>query len=329
MKTHYKVAIIGKNGYVGRELLRLVQKHPHLKLLELGNTADCLQNSHELDLIFLATPPAVSMEAASILMTTDVNIIDLSGAFRLPEETFTHWYGIQHDASVLIEKACYGLSPWATLQSKSQLIANPGCYATSALMALLPLFKTKVIDKKSIIIDAKSGVSGSGKKLCAELMFCEVANNFYPYKIGKHQHKPEIEKAIDDFACQQTKITLTTAILPIERGLAMTIYLQAAPSFTTDEDIKEAIFNAFHQHYQSYPFIRYQEVGQGRVEEDQKLLALQHVNHTPYCHLGFFVKEKQIILFSSIDNLLKGAASQAIENLNARYEFPLKTGLTL
>lgn len=329
MKTHFNVAIIGRNGYVGRELVNLVQKHPHLELLDIWNIAECMKNSLELDTVFLATPPAVSMEAASTLINTDINIIDLSGAFRLSENDFAQWYGMQHDASSLIKKACYGLSPWATLQSKSQLIANPGCYATSALMALLPLFKTNIIDKKSIIIDAKSGVSGSGKKPTPDLMFCEIANNFYPYKIGKHQHIPEIEKAIYGFSAQQTTITLTTSILPIIRGLAMTLYLQADSSFTSDEDITEAIFNAFQIHYQQYPLIRYKEVGKGSTEDDQKLVALQHVINTPYCHIGFFVKEGQITLFSSIDNLLKGAASQAIENLNAMYQLPLQTGLTL
>ncbi|KTD68648.1 aspartate-semialdehyde dehydrogenase [Legionella steelei] len=329
MKTHYKVAVIGRNGYVGKELINLIQKHPHLNLLNLGSIAECVQNSFELDTIFLATPTVVSIDAASKLINTDINIIDLSGAFRLPKDDFTHWYGMQHDASFLIEKACYGLCPWETLQSKSQLIANPGCYATAALMALLPLFKTNIIDKKSIIIDAKSGVSGSGKKPTPELMFCEIANNFYPYKIGIHQHIPEIEKAIRDFSEKETKITLTTSILPIVRGLAMTIYLQPASSFTPDEDISEAILNAFQIHYQSYPLIRYQEVGKGSTEDEQKLLGLQQLIHTPYCHIGFFVKEGQITLFSSIDNLLKGAASQAIENLNAMYQLPLQTGLTL
>lgn len=328
MNPCYKVAVIGKNGYVGKELISLIQKHPYLTFIDLENITECVQSSFELDAVFLATPTAVSIEAASKLMTTDINIIDLSGAFRLPKENFTHWYGIQHDASFLIEKACYGLCPWATLQSKSQLVANPGCYATAALMPLLPLFKTNMIDKKSIIIDAKSGVSGSGKKQTPELMFCEIANNFYPYKIGKHQHIPEIEKAIGDFSGQLIKLTLTTSILPIIRGLAMAIYLQAVSSFTSDEDIAESIINAFQIHYQSYPLIRYQEVGKDSAEEDKKLLALQHVINTPYCHIGFFVKEGQITLFSSIDNLQKGAASQAIENLNAMYQLPLQTGLT-
>jgi N-acetyl-gamma-glutamyl-phosphate reductase len=331
--TRYKVAILGKNGYVGRELLRLVEKHPNLSLSHLASVDDCLQNSFELDAVFLATPADISMQAASALMQANASlrIIDLSGAFRLPGEVFTQWYEMPHKASFLIEKACYGLCPWATLQPTAQLIANPGCYATAALMALLPFFKANIMnitDEKSIIIDAKSGVSGSGKNPKPELMFCEMANNFYPYKIGKHQHVPEIEKAVADFSEQAINIRLTTSLLPIVRGLAMTIYLKASPSFPSDEAISEAIFNAFHRHYQSYPFVRFQEVGKETMKNEQKFLSLHAVIDTPYCHIGFFVKEGHITLFSSIDNLLKGAASQAIENFNALYQLPIETGLS-
>ncbi len=324
----YNVCILGKKGYVGQELTTLVHQHPLLTLLNIESIADCVKHSSELDLVFLATPPAVSMEAASTLINTDLKIIDLSGAFRLPENDFSCWYGMQHQASSLIEKACYGLTPWAA-QADAQLIANPGCYATAALMALLPLFKAKIIDTHSIIIDAKSGVSGSGKKPDPELMFCEIANNFYPYKIGNHQHVPEIEKAIYDYSNQKTSITLTTSILPIIRGIAMSLYVQAKSSFSSDEEISEALLNAFHEAYKSYPLVHFQEVGKGCAAEDKKILAINEVAYTPWCHIGFYVKKGQITLFSSLDNLLKGAASQAIENLNALFQLPLQTGLAL
>jgi N-acetyl-gamma-glutamyl-phosphate reductase len=328
MKERYNIAVIGKDGYVGKELISLIQQHPYLQLFDSCTIADCIQNSHALNLVFLATPAAVSIEATSALINTKIKIIDLSGAFRILKDDFTHWYGIQHDAELLIEKAFYGLSPWTTFHPQNQLIANPGCYATAALMALVPLFKANITDNQSVIIDAKSGVSGSGRKANSELMFCELANNFYPYKIGKHQHTPEIEKALYDLSAQKSVITLTTSILPIVRGIAMTIYLKAHSSFTSDEEIKNAIFNTFHNAYKEYPLVRYKEVGNDQ-DADKKILALHSVTHTPYCHIGFFVKNGQIILFSSIDNLLKGAASQAIENLNALYRLPLQTGLTL
>lgn len=329
MKPVYKVAILGKNGYVGKELMSLVDKHPYLQRLDLDTLDVCVNACTKLDVVFLATPIKASMDAVLKLISIGVHIIDLSGAFRLPEAQFTQWYGMQHEAASLISKACYGLSPWANFPKEVQLIANPGCYATAALMALLPLCKARVIDSSSIIIDAKSGVSGGGKKATNALMFAEMANNFYPYKVGKHQHTPEIEKALLDLSGQQSPITLTTAMLPLVRGIAMTIYVKAASVFSSEKALAQSIFQAFETAYANYPFVVYKEIGQGEDDEDQKILALQTVIHTPHCHIGFFVKKEQIILFSAIDNLLKGAASQAIENLNSLYHLPLQTGLLL
>ncbi|STX28850.1 N-acetyl-gamma-glutamyl-phosphate reductase [Legionella beliardensis] len=346
MNKQYKVAIVGIQGYIGQELTRLVTNHPYLQLVagysrqakeELYQqipalagqeisiySPDKLKNhASQLDIIFLATPAEASMELTTQVIYQGSIIIDLSGAFRLPQAQFTSWYAMAHTAPELIKYACYGLSPWVTSQAQYTLIANPGCYAACALMTLLPLLKADLLQLNQIIIDAKSGVSGSGKQINPDLMFCELANNFFPYKIGKHQHTPEINKALSDLSHREVNVRLTTSMLPLTRGLAMTIYAQAKSS-CSDDSLSFAIETAFKQAYQAYPLVRYQEVGKAG---NPFILALKHVINTPYCHIGYFVKEGQITLFSTIDNLLKGAASQAIENVNAFYKLPLHTGL--
>lgn len=194
-------------------------------------------------------------------------------------------------------------------------------------MSLIPLIKAKLIKSDQIIIDAKSGVSGSGKQANPELMFCEISNNFFPYKMGKHQHTPEIKKWLYELAGEAADIRLTTSILPIVRGISMTIYAQANASFSSDEAIADAINDALQTAYQDYPLLTYQEVGKTTPNEDEFILSLKSVVQTPNTHIGYFVKEGLITLFSSIDNLLKGAASQAIENINAIYQLPVQTGL--
>jgi N-acetyl-gamma-glutamyl-phosphate reductase len=214
MNTKYKVVISGIQGYVGQALQTLINQHPHLELygvhsrqatdeagLMLAQTAkqkvpvysipEMKQLSSHIDILLLATPAKVSMEIVAALADTDIIIIDLSGAFRLPEDQFEEWYGFPHETPQLLQEACYGLSPWISNQANYRLIANPGCYATCVLMSLLPLLNTDLIQTDSIIIDAKSGVSGGGKQPNPDLMFCEVSNNFFPYKIGKHQHTPD------------------------------------------------------------------------------------------------------------------------------------------
>lgn len=350
MNTKYNVVVSGIQGYVGRELIALINNHPHLQLagvhsrqnkdevyqlmpqlakknVPVYSILEINQLSSQIDILLLATPAIVSMEIVATLTNTKIIIIDLSGAFRLPENQFFEWYGIPHSAPQLIKEACYGLSPWMTHQSNYQLIANPGCYATCALMSLLPLFNANLIKTDSIIIDAKSGVSGSGKQPNPDLMFCEISGNFFPYKIGKHQHIPEINNALYDMSGKSAKTRLTTAILPIVRGLAMTIYAEANSHLSSDADIAKAVQEALQTAYSNYPLIHFDEVGNDSPTKDQFILSLKNVVQTPNTHIGYFVKDGQITLFSCIDNLLKGAASQAIENINAIYHLPLQTGL--
>lgn len=350
MNKQYNVVISGIQGYVGQALMTLIYHHPslHLKAVHarqgkdeiyqlmpqlakqsvpIYSLADIKAGADSIDILLLATPANASMEIVSELINCGIKMIDLSGAFRLAENEFSEWYGLPHSAPQLIKNASYGLSPWATGQSHAQLIANPGCYATCALMSLLPLLKAKVIQSNNIIIDAKSGVSGSGKQIKPELMFCELSGNFFPYKIGKHQHIPEIKNALFDLSGQTANIRLTTSILPIVRGISMTIYLDAREDLHTDTEISKAIKDAYQDAYKDYPLIQIDEIGQGATNADQFILSLKNVVHTPNTHIGYFIKDRQITLFSSIDNLLKGAASQAIENINAIYHLPIQTGL--
>ena len=349
MNKRFNVIISGAQGYVGQELKALTLCHPYLNLIGIHSrqtkdkiektlhfndqslpvytTDDILEHASQIDILFLATPAAVSMELVAKLANTKIILIDLSGAFRLSEQTFNEWYALPHSAPQFIKEACYGLSPWITPNVNHRLVANPGCYATCALMAIIPLLKAKLIKANTIIIDAKSGVSGGGKQAKSELMFCEIANNFFPYKIGTHQHTPEIKKGLYEITNCDTNIRLTTSILPVIRGISMTIYVEADSSFSSDDAISTAIYAAMQTDYQNYPLLHFQELGKASSYQDHFILSLKNVVQTPNTHIGYFVKDGQITLFSCIDNLLKGAASQAIENINAIYNLPLQTGL--
>jgi N-acetyl-gamma-glutamyl-phosphate reductase len=345
MKCLYRIVLSGATGYSGNVLASLIHQHPYLHLTgvhtrqtqdEVHATMPILkqrqtpvftlemiqQQAQHIDVVLLATPAETSMEIVKALAHTTINIIDLSGAFRLPENEFLAWYNIKHTAPKLIDSACYGLAPWAKKQANHKLIANPGCYATCALMSLIPLLHEGIIQPDDIIIDAKSGVSGAGKKNHPELMFCEIANNFIPYKIGKHQHTPEINRALKVFTGKVVDVQLTTSLLPLVRGISMTIYAKAIENMT-DDDLKEIIHASFKKAYQDYPFVRIQLID----DNDSTIVSLNHVLQTPYTHIGYTIKNGRITLFSCIDNLLKGAASQAIENINAMYHLPLHTGL--
>lgn len=345
------IIIGGVQGYVGRELLRLVLQHPYLHLtgilarksqqelyqelpaiadlnIPVLTTDDMLKPNVVCDVLLLATPTESSMEWAALFNKCSFKIIDLSGAFRLSADEFNHWYAMPHTAPDLLADAQYGLSPWNNDAIKNQsLLANPGCYATCALMALIPLLKNNIIKSSDIIIDAKSGVSGAGKKAHDDLMFCEITENFFPYKIGKHQHIPEINKALAQFTDQSCNVTLITHLLPINRGISMSIYADADAQFVSEKEISVAIQAAYESGYTNYPLVKFAEINAGNAQQDKFLLSLKSVVGTSETHIAYFVQGKKIFIFATIDNLLKGAASQAIENINAMQQWPIETGL--
>lgn len=344
MAHSVKVAICGVKGYVGQSLLKLVLQHPNLDLVGvivrensskihgLGSsiacfTADALEQKSP-DLLLLATPPDVSMEFVSRFKSSGIKIIDLSGAYRLAADQAETVYGTKPLAG-LEAGAHYGLSPFMPPASDCRIIANPGCYATCVLMALIPLVNNSLIKKESIIIDAKSGASGAGKQVNQHLMFCEMAQNFFPYKINQHRHVPEMLYALSRLDCDSAvKIRFVPHVLPMIKGMSAALYLDSAIEFANRDEALQNIQVAYQQAYNDYPFVEFAAINSDDAERDRWLLSVKSVVNTPKVHIAYEVDDDgKIFIFSAIDNLLKGAASQAIENINALYQWPITTGL--
>lgn len=336
-----QAAIIGTQGYSGLALAGYLLDHPSVKLYAVfARQADwqlCHDINHpaagavptysvedisdhlsKLDVIFLATPAEVSIELVPLCLQQGVVVIDLSGGFRLPAEQYPDWYDFQHQQPALLAQAHYGLVPWQQKPS-TNLIANPGCYATAALMALLPVAFHIKLD--SIILDGKSGVTGAGRAAKKQMLFAEVDGDFYPYKVGLHQHTPEISQSITKLTGQFVMPKLTTQILPIARGIAMTLYAQLLPG-TEQQHIEQAFETA----YQDYPLVSHASLNHAQQHAPQ-LLHLKSVVGTAKTHLVYHIDEHGLQVFSFIDNLCKGAASQAIENLNLYFDWPVSLGL--
>lgn len=337
-------SIVGARGYSGIETARLLLRHPNVRLthcfatsdFELGtffgsssgklmaSSVQCLPDSEILnnltDVIFLATPAETSLELAKKILVAKpgTKVIDLSGAFRLKQNDYPKWYGFSHSSPDLLAKAEYGLSPWAGPAKVTSIVANPGCYATAIAMALIPLLKGDLIDERSVVVDAKSGTSGAGKKASESMLFTEVDGECLPYKVGRHQHYPEIVEALEEVTGKKIDFHLTTSLLPTRRGIIAGIYAKVKPG--VDLNKVEA---AFAESYSSYPLVRH-----GSLTKEAGLLSLKKVVGTGETHISYELEGGKLYVFSCIDNLLKGAASQAVENLNRIYDFPVSTGLT-
>ncbi len=286
------------------------------------------KNLAQFDTVFLATPADVSMELAPRLLATGMQVIDLSGAFRLERGKFEKWYRIPHFCPDLIPQACYGLEPWAEITNSKKLISNPGCYATSVLMALIPLIRSEIIDTETIIIDAKSGTSGAGLKANEALLFNEVDSDCTPYRVGTHQHLPEITEQLDLLTGVRINPHFSTSLLPLRRGIISALYLNPGTRLKSrgDEEIITEIDHALYEAYTNYPLIRFGRLGRSAAQ-DRSLLSLKKVAGSPRTHLSYTVESGKIYVFSLIDNLLKGASSQAIENWNRINGFSIDSGL--
>ena len=339
-----RCSVVGATGYSGSELAKILLGHPYISVhslttrqekpeslrryipeipknldvkLEVFDFDRVAENS---DVIFLALPHTASAAMAAKLLKLGKIVIDLSADFRLKQPLeYKKWYGLKHPAPRLLKDAVYGLPEMYREEIKNaQLIANPGCYPTSCLLALKPLLSDKLIDLANIIVDSKSGVSGAGRKLSEATQFCEANENFGAYKVNRHQHTPEIEQELSNVAGKKVKITFVPHLLPLTRGILTTVYATKKRGVSKPE-----IFDAFHEAYDKEPFVRV--LGSGEFP------SLRHVQNTNFCDIGIEVDTDmgRVIVISAIDNLVKGAAGQAVQNMNIRLGFSEDAGLTI
>ena len=331
-----RVGIVGYRGYSGAELIHLLHRHGQVEPVLMDHREDpggtpairratpparipCTGEAVQregLAVVFLATPPEVSMELAPIMLASGARVVDLSGAFRLrTPENYAAWYKETHTQPELLAEAVYGLPEFCRdLIPPARLIANPGCYPTAANLALRPLLRAGVIDRASgIVCDAKSGVSGAGRKPSLKTSFCEVAENFSAYSILHHRHVPEV---LQVSGLEEHEFSFTAQLLPLDRGILETIYFRA-PSVSSTEDLL-----AIYEHeYAAEPFVR--------LFNPRHMPDLRGVARTNFCDIGvtFDAPTKRAVVVSAIDNLVKGAAGQAIQNMNLMLGYAETEGL--
>lgn len=317
------VAVVGGSGYSGMELARLLKKHPAAELKATFNSKTATSmNPADYKVVFLATPAEVSAELAPKILAAGVSVIDLSGAYRLNfgdiKKNYQDWYGMDHGSADLVKQAHYGLVPWALLPQTQlpTLVSNPGCYASAVLMGLLPLLKSNLIHAETLVIDAKSGTTGAGKKAVESQLFSEVEGECLPYKVGTHQHLPEIKLFSQVFGDWVIDPFFSTSLLPTRRGIIAGIYAKLHHGKSALD-----VASAYHEFYGNYPLV---EVS---AEITRESVSLKKVVGTAKTHISFTVVGEKLYVYSCLDNLLKGAASQAVENFNLLNHLPVRTGL--
>jgi N-acetyl-gamma-glutamyl-phosphate reductase len=331
-----KVGIVGFRGYSGAELVRLLEGHAGVNVWLLEHRQDspdrprpigwrgperlsCTPEAASaagLELIFLATPPEVSMELAPALLDRGVRVVDLSGAFRLgTAERYQRWYKESHTAQAWLEPAVYGLPEVNRADvPAARRLSNPGCYPTAANLAIRPLVRAGAVDRAAgIVCDAKSGVSGAGRKASLKTSFCEVTENFSAYSLFDHRHVPEVLMVC---GLEDAEFSFVAHLLPVDRGILETIYFRAP-----DVRAAQELLQVYHEAYQDEPFVRLYPAG---VTPD-----LRSVQRTNFCDIGLKLDEStgRAVVVCAIDNLVKGAAGQAIQNMNLMLGFPETEGL--
>ena len=317
-KVKYAVGVVGGSGYSGQELVELLrwskkdfELRAKLAREDLASDEALNKKLSGLDIVFLCTPNEVSLELAPKILAAGVSVIDLSGAFRLKKHSYPEWYGFEHTETKWLSVSEYALYPWfkpASLKAKPgpRLIANPGCYATAVEMTLIPLLKLDAIDPSRIFIDAKSGASGAGRKASVGLLFTEVANEFKPYKVGAHQHWPEIVESVEMFSGVKTEPVFITELLPLERGISAAFFLEWNAKVPADKRNAEFLVSVLKQAYASDPSV---EVG-----TDDPFASLKSVQKNNRLSIRVTVAFGRPVIFTSIDNLQRGAAGQALMN---------------
>jgi N-acetyl-gamma-glutamyl-phosphate reductase len=332
------VGIVGASGYSGLELTRLLAQHRQARLrfvtsdrwvgqrvaAKTGVPVDLAYVSNDAGLeaakgcaaVFLATPAETSLELAPKLRALGVRVVDLAGSFRLQTVgLYPRFYKFEHPAPALVREAVYGLPELFRAEVKAaSFVANPGCYATAAVLSVAPLLKEDLIAAESIVISAASGVSGAGRKASEEYTFMEVDGDFRAYKTLAHQHTPEIEQTLTRVANAPVPLVFTPHLLPMKRGILSTAVARLAPG-VTGEQVQEAFATAYGQE----PLVV--------LRADADAVRIADVVNTPRCIVGATTDGSHVVAIAAIDNLLKGAASQAVQNLNLMFGVPETEGL--
>lgn len=331
-----KIGIIGATGYTGRELIKILLNHPDVELAYLSSTTDRPLKVEELfpdlrkvaklscepfntkkaqscDLLFLATPHGLSMSLVPKLLKGRMRIVDLSGDFRLKGvASFKKYYKMAHKAKGLLKEAVYGLPEINREKiAGAKLVANPGCYATSVILAAFPILVNKLAEGDTVIADSKSGTTGAGKKLEPFLNFSEADENIKPYRVNTHQHIPEIEQAL------KAKLVFTPQLAPYKRGILSCVYIKTKKGVS-----QKSLFKAYEEQYADEPFIRL-------IDEGGKFPEIKDVAYTNFCDIKLIwdAQSRVATVISAIDNLMKGASSQAVQNMNIMCGFDERAGL--
>jgi N-acetyl-gamma-glutamyl-phosphate reductase len=336
-----KVGIAGASGYTGLELIRLLVKHPNVELAVL--TSETFQGqsiaevfpslngivdlelrpldeniANHCEVLFLALPHTTAMSKLPTYLQSNCKIIDLSADYRLKDpKAYPDWYSVTHTHPELLEQAVYGLPELhRDAIRSSKFIANPGCYPTSVILALAPLLKTDWVDLNSIISDSKSGVSGAGRKPSLTTQYSEVNEGISPYGLADHRHTPEMEQEISNLAGKPVHITFSPHLIPMTRGMLSTIYINLNQQLT-DEKLVE--------HYRDF----YKDECFIRVLNPGKFASSHHVLSSNFCDIGLKVdsRNQRLIITSALDNLIKGASGQAVQNMNIMLGLDEKTSL--
>ena len=339
MKT--RVGIIGATGYTGVELLRLLLHHPEVEVTALtsqkyaGVPIDqvfpSLKKNLQLkceelvtdqivkktDFIFTAVPHKTAMETVPLFYRQGKRVVDLSADFRLKDPAvYERWYQ-KHTAADLLSESVYGLPElYREKIRNAKIVGNPGCYPTGALIGLIPLVMRGMVSFENIIIDSKSGVSGAGRDVVLESLFCEVNEGVKAYKIFEHRHLPEIEQELSEMVQKKVLVTFVPHLIPMDRGILTTTYLILTQKWKTEE-----VLNTFQEHYQKEPFVRICPKG--------KLPNTKDVRGSNYCDIGIKVNEAdgRAVIVTAIDNLVKGASGGAVQSMNIMLGYPETMGL--